>query len=194
MTSIAVLKYSRSCVIRLSLSVHMCTQNTFSEAPFPSTNTLLPIPRMLVIANEKVSHVVTPVSKRIMCCCEGGPWNHHSKSSSTRAPTPAASPPLRAVYSSSTTLSFACSSASFSAFLSASFAPTATTTHTHTHTQTLTPSLALSDRKLQTHTFQVQASQRVQKYLRRRNLPNTSTIPSEECGKQQRLQWPRLYL
>ncbi len=112
-TRIAVLKYSRSWLIRWSLTVHMCTQYSPGEEPLPSTKTLLAMPRMLIGSNAKVSLEATPVSKRIICCCAGGPWNHHSRSSCTMACTLAASPSASAVYSVRTSRSLLiCSSAS----------------------------------------------------------------------------------
>ncbi len=142
-TRIAVLKYSRSCVIRFSLTVHICTQNSpgVEEEPLPSTKTLLAMPRTLMGSNAKVSQDVTPVSKRIICCWVGGPWNHHSRSSATKACTLAASPSASAEYSVRTTRSLLICSSASSCSDWISFARSSlkaklhwSLSHTHTHT------------------------------------------------------------
>ena len=104
----------------LFFTVHMCTQEEEEQSAVdwpPSTKTLL-LPSLTLALPQTTDdgvnakpvaspQEVAPVSKRIMCCCDGGPWNQYSRSSSsTRACTLAASPLDSAAYNARTTSTF----------------------------------------------------------------------------------------
>eukprot|EP01018_Ginkgo_biloba_P000429 Gb_04215 [translate_table: standard] len=108
-TVIEVLKYSRTWVIIPSFTVQTCTQYTDSSSR-PSTKTLSPKAVIDSGTNENCLWVDTPVSKRIICWQQGGPWNHHSKSEAKILCTVSASPDPSAAYNSPTTRLFSSSS------------------------------------------------------------------------------------
>lgn len=98
----AVLKYSLTWVIIPSATVQAWTQAMLRAVSQPSTRTVEPKAAVDWGTNRKVSAVESPVSMRIKNWCEGGPWNHHSRSAARILATAAESPELRASYSAST--------------------------------------------------------------------------------------------
>ena len=103
-----MLKYSLTWVIIPSETVQAWIQGTGKALPlaqpWPSTSTVEPNAEMDTGSKKKFSSGASPVSIRIICWQDGGPWNHHSISGSSRRCTDSTSRAFRASYRARTTL------------------------------------------------------------------------------------------
>lgn len=109
-----VLKYSLTWVILPSVTVQAWIHWTGIvlplDQPWPSTSTVEPKAAMETGSKKKDSSGDVPVSSRIICWHDGGPWKHHPMSGSSRRCTASTFRSFRASYRAWTTLSLCSSS------------------------------------------------------------------------------------